>query len=72
MADYEYEHQLCFIDSSTIISNYLITYYIIAKYKISAMSNTKVALIHQLRFYIIIIIIKFDFRQDVVHIYIYT
>ena len=39
MADNIYENQFCFVDSS--ISNYFINYYIIARYKLSSMSNTK-------------------------------
>ena len=41
MADNKYQNRFCFVDSSTIISNYFINYYIIAKYKVSFMSNTK-------------------------------
>ena len=33
--------KISFIDSSTIIINYFISYYIIVKYKVSSMSNTK-------------------------------
>ena len=40
--------QFCFVDSSIIISNYFINYYIIARYKVSSMSNTKTNLMHQL------------------------
>ena len=41
MADNIYENQFCFVDSSIIISNYFINYYIIARYKVSSTSNTK-------------------------------
>ena len=40
MAANIYENQFCFVDSSIIISNYVINYYIIARYKVSSMSNT--------------------------------
>ena len=41
MADKKYGNQFCFADSSIIISNYFINYDIIARYKVSFMSNTK-------------------------------
>ena len=33
--------KISFIDSSIIMSNYIINYYIIAIYKVSSISNTK-------------------------------
>ena len=44
MAENKYENQFCFVDSSIIISSYIINYYIIARYKVSL----KLTLIHQL------------------------
>ena len=41
MADKKYENQFCFADSSIIISNYFINYYIIEIYNMTFMSNTK-------------------------------
>ena len=40
LADNIYENQFCCVDSSIIISSYFINY-IIARYKVSSMSNTK-------------------------------
>ena len=40
-----------FVDSSTVVSNYLINYYIIERYKISSIAQ--ITLMHQLGFYII-------------------
>ena len=41
MADNKYENQFCFVDSSIIISSYIINYYIIVRYKEPSISNTK-------------------------------
>ena len=41
MADNTYENQFCFVYSSIIMSNYCINYYIIARYKVSSLNNTK-------------------------------
>jgi len=40
-ADNKYEFIFYFDDFSTIISNYFISYYIIARHKVFSMSNTK-------------------------------
>ena len=40
MADNKYKNQFCCVDSSTLISNYVISYCIIAMYKVSSMCNT--------------------------------
>ena len=44
MADNIYEHLFCFVDSSIIICNYFINYYIIASCwsEVSSMSKTKI------------------------------
>ena len=41
MADNMYENQFCFVDSSIIISNYFLNYYIIARYNMLPMRTTK-------------------------------
>ena len=41
MADNKYENQFCFVDSSIIISNFSINYYIMARHKMSSIRNTK-------------------------------
>ena len=41
MDDNIYENQFCFVDSSIIIRNYVINYDIIARHKVSSMSDTK-------------------------------
>ena len=41
MADNIYENQFYFVDSSIIISNYFINYYIIARYNMSSMRTTQ-------------------------------
>ena len=46
MADNKYENQFCFVDSSIIISNYIINYYSIARYNVSSISNVTKTNIH--------------------------
>ena len=41
MADNIYENLFCFVDSSITISNIFFNYDIIARYKVSSMSNPK-------------------------------
>ena len=70
MANNIYENQFCFVDSSIIISNYFLIYYIIARYNIFSMSDTKTNTHTSTVFYFMSLrklVLFFQIRIEILH-----
>ena len=71
MADNIYENQFCFVDSSIIISNYFLNYYIIARYYMSSIITSKTTTHTSTGFYFMslrkMVLFSFQIRIEILH-----